>query len=80
MELLWRFAALSMCCCAALSLLREGTLRKTAVFVVGIMMLSLWMSGLTAWLPSLQWDVTSAPATVLMEVEPANDTAGEVQP
>lgn len=82
MELLWRFAALSMCCCAVLSLLREGTLRRTAVFVVGVMMMSLWMSGLAAWLPSLRWDGAEEPQTVLIEVAQASctESAEEVQP
>ena len=79
MELLWRFSALSMCCCAVLTLLREGTLRRTAVFVGGVLLVSLWVDGVGALLPSLRLDAVEAPETVLTEVRfVPSDSAEEV--
>lgn len=46
MELLTRFAAFSLACGALMTLLPEGTIRRTARLVTGLMILVLWAEGL----------------------------------
>lgn len=48
MELLSGFAALSLVSGALTALLPEGSLRRTACMVVGLMMLMYWYTGLTS--------------------------------
>lgn len=66
MELILPFAALSMCCAAAISLLPEGSLRKTAMLAMGILLVAVWAEGLSGILsPPTAMD---APDTVLTDV------------
>ena len=47
MELIRAFCGFSLASCAALLLLPEGTLRKTAALAFGLMTSLLWLDGLT---------------------------------
>lgn len=47
MNLLFSFAALSMCASAVMSLLPEGSLRKTAMLVMGVLMVAIWAEGIS---------------------------------
>ena len=67
MELLKRFSALSLVSGLMLSLLPEGSLRRTASMAVGLLMLLCWADGLSA-LPgefSLLTGSSSTPAALL---------------
>lgn len=77
LELLWIFAAFSMCCCASLSLLREGALRRTAAFVLGILIIGMWVEGLADLFPQLQWVTGEASTTALTSVSFAPSTSAE---
>ena len=46
MEWLHPFAALSLCCGVAAALLPEGSLRKTASLVLGLLLTLCWVAGL----------------------------------
>lgn len=65
MEWLHPFIALTLCCGLVLSLLPEGSLRRTAALVLGLMVTLCWADSLAAlfhW-PSLP----EPPATVLVQ-------------
>lgn len=63
MELIRSFAALALACGAALLLLPEGSLRRTASLALGLMLALCWLQGLMDW---FHLGVTvEAPATVL---------------
>lgn len=46
MEWLHSFAALSLCCGVAAALLPEGSLRRTAALVLGLVLTLCWVEGL----------------------------------
>ena len=47
LELLKRFAALSLICSLLLSLLPDGAMRRTACMVTGLLLLACWSDGVT---------------------------------
>lgn len=63
MELIRSFAALSLACGAALLLLPEGSLRRTASLAMGLVLALCWLQGLMG-LFRLNLDV-DAPETIL---------------
>ena len=66
MTLLGRFSALTLLSGAMMFLLPEGTLKKTAAMVVGLMMLMLWSEGLQSAFSAFTAEA-SPPPTVLEE-------------
>ena len=64
MELIRSFAALSLACGAALLLLPEGSLRRTASLAMGLVLALCWLQGLMG-LFRLNLDV-DAPETILV--------------
>lgn len=52
MDLLRTFSTLTLMAGAVLTLLPEGSLRKTAILVLGLMITMCWTEGLFALLPS----------------------------
>ncbi len=64
MALLHSFSSLTLICVLLLTLLPEGSLRRTASMVVGLLMLLMWSEGLTSLL-SLP-DALDAPASPLV--------------
>ena len=64
MEWLHSFAALSLCCGVAAALLPEGSLRKTASLVLGLMLTLCWAEGLCR---AFGLAGPPAPASVLAE-------------
>ena len=71
MDLLKQFAALSLICSLLLTLLPEGTIRRTAAMAVGLLLLLCWSEGLfILWdqqraLPAAQLQATSLAPTGL---------------
>lgn len=66
MELLKRFAILTLAAGMILSLLPEGSLRRTASMAAGLMMLLFWADGISAILNSaMVLSVPEAPLTPL---------------
>ncbi|MBQ2954774.1 MAG: hypothetical protein IJE07_14685 [Clostridia bacterium] len=65
MDLLSGFAALSLLSGALLALLDEGSLRRAAAMVAGLLMLLYWSSGLQAFFSSLALPDGTAPSTAL---------------
>ena len=66
MELLKRFAILTLAAGMILSLLPEGSVRRTASMAAGLMMLLFWAEGISALLESaLLFSVPDAPLTPL---------------
>ncbi len=63
MQLLHTFAALTLAAGAVMSLLPEGSIRRSAGMVVGLMMLMCWAEGIAALL-DLSFGAAS-PSTVL---------------
>lgn len=65
MEWLHPFIALTLCCGVVLTLLPEGSLRRTAALVLGLALTLCWADGVAALLhlPELP----QPPATVLMQ-------------
>ncbi len=45
MEVIQAFAALSLCCGAALMLLPDGSVKRTAALAMGMMLSLLWLQG-----------------------------------
>ncbi|MBQ8201988.1 MAG: hypothetical protein IJZ74_09525 [Clostridia bacterium] len=76
MEMLKTFAALSMAAGTVLSLLPDGSIRKTAGMVVGLLMLLCWAEGIAELLqlpdaPSLPQTVLSPSAAAIEEASAA---------
>lgn len=66
MELLKRFAILTLAAGMILSMLPEGSLRRTASMAAGLMMLLFWADGISAILNSVMvLSVPEAPLTPL---------------
>lgn len=63
LELLTSFSAMTLISGAVLSLLPEGSIRRTAGMVIGLMTLMLWADGLASLKPVSQTE--SAPQTPL---------------
>lgn len=57
------FIALTLCCGVTLTLLPEGSLRRTAALVIGLLMTLCWAESLAALLRWPQW--SELPATML---------------
>ena len=65
MEWLYPFVTLALCCGLVLSLLPEGSLRRTAALVLGLMMTLCWAESLAVL---FHWPaLTDPPATVLVQ-------------
>lgn len=65
MEWLHPFIALTLCCGLVLSLLPEGSLRRTAALVLGLMVTLCWADSLASL---LHWPaLPEPPATVLVQ-------------
>lgn len=79
MELLTRFAAVSLASGVILTLLPEGTIRRTARLVIGLMLLMLWAEGLQSLLtlPSSASVPTSvlSPSSTSLEQQAAQAAA-----
>lgn len=75
MEWLHPFIALTLCCGVVLTLLPEGTLRRTAALTLGLMMMLCWADSLTDLLHLPQF--SSPAATVLEETGASIHTALE---
>lgn len=75
MELLTTFAALSLAAGAVLSLLPDGSLRRTASMVIGLLMLLCWADGIAQL---LQLPLAfSPPETVLSPTSADLETSAE---
>lgn len=65
MEWLHPFIALTLCCGVVLTLLPEGSLRRTAALVLGLVMTLCWADGIASL---LHWpELPQAPATMLTQ-------------
>lgn len=75
MEWLHPFIALTLCCGLVLSLLPEGSLRRTAALVLGLMVTLCWAESLAAL---FHWPaLPEAPATVLVQSGYTPPTGGD---
>ncbi len=77
LTLIHRFAALVLVCGVLMAVLPEGSVRRTAAMVMGLIVALCWLEGLSAL---LQWPAPAeAPATVLSAapVDPGDLSAAE---
>lgn len=61
-EWLHPFIALALCSGAVMTLLPQGSLRKTAALVIGLMMTLCWAECVASLLDWPDWTLSSAPA------------------